>query len=178
MSSRLTASPRRITSWHGARPPFTLGGNLPISASFGSMASLPNNPSGTLRLSMSAIRAPMASRSSTPSARHIRRMEPNRLIATGCGLRRPSSSSTCSNTSAGPPPGLFMHRSAISAISRRARTGCVTRTSSPSRSIALRKSRRLSRGIRNRLEVRAGRDSPRRHGSHGGRTEPRPPLTN
>ena len=50
-----------------------------------------------------------ASRSSTPSARHIRRSEPNRLMATGCALRRPSSSSTCSNRSAGPPPGLFMH---------------------------------------------------------------------
>ena len=116
------------------------------------MASLPRSPSGTLRLSISEILPPMESRSSTPSARHIRRIEPKRLMATGWTLRPPFSRITCSKRSAGPPPGLFMHRSAISATSRRARTGWGTRTSSPRRSISLRNSRRLSMG----MEVRIG----------------------
>ena len=77
-----------------------------------------------------------------------------RPLATGCGLRMPSPSSTCSNRRAGPPPGLFMQRSAISATSRRARTGWVTRTSSPSLSMALMKSRRLSRAMGLRVEIR------------------------
>ena len=85
MSSRLTASSRSTTSWHGARPPRTLGGNLPTSASFGSIASFPKSPSGTFSSSSSEIRPPISSRSSTPSARHIRRIEPKRLMATGCG---------------------------------------------------------------------------------------------
>ena len=136
-----------MTSWQGGRPLFTCGGNFPISASLGRSASLPRRPSGTLSSSISAIRSPIASRFSTPSARHIRRIEPYRLIATGCELRLPSSSTTCSNSRAGPPPGLFMQRSAISAISSRARTGCETRTSSPMASMAAMNCRRLSRDM-------------------------------
>ena len=44
-------------------------------------------PPGTFISSSSEIRPPIVSRSSTPSARHIRRMEPKRLMATGCGAR-------------------------------------------------------------------------------------------
>ena len=108
-----------------ASAPACAAGTSPTSGSLGSMASLPKRPSGTFR-SSSSVMPPADGRPgrSTPSARHIRRMEPKRLMATGWRAPLPSSSSTCSKSSAGPPPGLFMQRSAISAISRRARTGC------------------------------------------------------
>src|SRR5216117_1223056 len=48
------------------------------------------------------------------------------------------------NRSAGPPPGDFMQRSAISVISLSTETGRSTRTRSPAASIAPMKARRLS----------------------------------
>ena len=82
------------------------------------------------------MRLPMVSRSSTPSAIDMRRMEPKRLMATGQGERVPSCRVTFSNRSAGPPPGCFMTRSAISHNSSFALTGWVMRLSSPASSIA------------------------------------------
>src|SRR5256886_12223082 len=121
-----------------------LGGNLATCASCGSMASLPSSVSGTLRFRSAAIRSPISSRQSTPSASAMRRSEPNRLTATGWRERPPPASVGCSNRSAGPPPGDFMQRSAISVISRFTDTGRFTRTSIPAASIAPMKARRLS----------------------------------
>src|SRR5688572_3608075 len=148
MWSRSISRPCITTSWQGARPLRVRGGNFPISRSFGSIASFPKSPSGTFTSSISAIRRPGSSRSSAPSAISIRRIDPKRLMATGNALRSPLSRTTFSNSSAGPPPGLFMHRSAISATSSRARTSSFTRTSSPASSIARMKSLRLSIAIR------------------------------
>src|SRR3989449_7226808 len=74
----------------------------------------------------------------------MRRSAPKRLIATGSRALPPLVRVGWVNNSAGPPPGDFMQRSAISVISLSTDTGCSTRTSSPRASIAPRKSRRLS----------------------------------
>src|SRR6267143_2341059 len=124
--------------------PTVLGGNFATSARRGSIASLPSRPSGTLRASSSVIRAPTSSRHSTPSASDMRRSEPNRLTATGYRDFTPSRNAGCVNSRAGPPPGDFMQRSAISVISLSTETGCSTRTRSPASSIARTNSRRLS----------------------------------
>src|SRR2546427_34250 len=87
---------------------------------------------------------PITCTQSPPSASAVRRSEPNRLTATGWRERPPPASVGCSNRSAGPPPGDFMQRSAISVISRFTDTGWSTRTRAPAVSIAPRKARRLS----------------------------------
>ena len=102
------------------------------------------NPCGTFIVNSSAMRAPMSSRDSTPSERLMRRIEPNKLMATGNSERSPLSSTGCSNKSALPPPGCFMTRSAISHSSRFSETGCLIRTSSPARSSCAIKSDRVS----------------------------------
>ena len=107
------------------------GGNLPTSRSRGSIDSLAISPSGTFISINSVMRALISSSDSTPSDMLMRRIDPNRLIATGNADRVPSISTGCSNSSALPPPGCFITRSAISQSSRFMDTGCVTRTSSP-----------------------------------------------
>src|SRR5438093_2370053 len=136
----------RTVSWHAARPT-VLGGNFATSARRGSSASLPSSPSGTLRASSSAMRAPTWSRQSTPRASDMRRSEPNRLTATGWRDFAPPRSVGCVNSSAGPPPADFMQRSAISVISLSIDTGRSTRTRSPASSIARTNSRRLASAI-------------------------------
>ena len=144
--SRFTSSPRHTTSWQLGFPPLRRGGNLATSISRGSIESLPSSPSGTLRSSSSVMRRPCSSRSSTPTAIAIRRIDPNTLIATGNAERVPSSRVTCSKSSALPPPGCFITRSLISHSSSLAATGCVTRTSSPASSRRSRNSEKESMG--------------------------------
>src|SRR5712691_1582271 len=93
------------------------------------------------------MRAPTWSRHSTPSASDMRRSEPKRLTATGYRDFPPPRSVGWVNSSAGPPPGDFMQRSATSVISLSTDTGRVTRVRSPALSIALTNSRRLSSAI-------------------------------
>src|SRR5881394_954210 len=132
--------------WQAAR--LTLfGGNLAISASRGSSANLPSNPSGTFIASSSAMRAPTWSRHSTPRASDMRRSEPNRLTATGYCDFPPVRSVGCVNSRAGPPPADFMQRSAISVISLSIEIGRAIRVSSPALSIAPMNSRRLASAI-------------------------------
>jgi transcriptional antiterminator NusG len=97
--------------------------SVSISSRRGRRPSLAMRPSGTLRSRSLVMRPPMSSRFSTPRAIDIRRMEPNRLMATGHGDRLPSWRMTFSNRSALPPPGCFMTRSAISHSSSFACTG-------------------------------------------------------
>ena len=137
---RSTSSPRVTISCDGAPGPRTRGGNLATSSNRGRSASLATSPSGTLSSINSVIRPPIASRSSAPNAIAMRRIEPNRLMATGYRDRVPSSSRTCSNRTARPPPGCFITRSLIAASSSLADTGSVTRVSSPARSSASMKS--------------------------------------
>src|SRR6266540_35642 len=141
---RSTSAPLRTISWHGGRPETLLGGNLATSASRGNIASLPSSESGTLRFNSSAMRAPMSSKQGTPSASAMRFSEPNRFTATGCGDGAPPGSVGRVNSSAGPPPGDFMQRSAISVISLSTETGCSTRARSPPASMAAMNCRRLS----------------------------------
>jgi hypothetical protein len=84
---------------------------------------LPSSPSGTFISRSSVIRAPTASSESTPSDMLMRRIDPNRLIATGNADGVPSMSTGRSNNRALPPPGCFMTRSAISHSSRFTDTG-------------------------------------------------------
>ena len=93
---RSTSSPLSTISWHAGFPLRTRGGNLPISSRRGSIASFPISPSGTLRSSISVIRSPMSSRSPTPSARQILRIDPKRFITTGYFDRSPLSRITFS----------------------------------------------------------------------------------
>src|SRR6266571_3819905 len=144
---RSTSAPLCTIAWHGGRPETLLGGNLATSASRGSIASLPSSESGTLRFNSSAIRAPMSSRQATPKASAMRFSEPNRFTATGCGDGAPPGSVGRVNSSAGPPPGDFMQRSAISVISLSTETGCSTRARSPPASMAAMNWRRLSSAI-------------------------------
>src|SRR5260221_13758052 len=74
----------------------------------------------------------------------MRRSEPNKLTATGYADVPPPRSVGCVNSSAGPPPGDFMQRSATSVISLSTETGRSTRASWPAASIAPTKARRLS----------------------------------
>src|SRR3989442_1210351 len=145
--ARSTSFPLRTISWHGGRPETLLGGNLATSARRGSIASLPSRESGTLRFSSSAMRAPMSSKQGTPSASAMRFSEPNRFTATGCGDGAPPGSVGRVNSSAGPPPGDFMQRSAISVISLSTDTGCSTRARSPPASMAAMNCRKLSSAI-------------------------------
>src|ERR1700687_2801948 len=166
---RSTSFPLIATSCDAALPLFTRGGNFPSSSSLGSIDNLPMIPSGTLRSSISVIRSPTSSRSSTPSASDIRRIEPKRLITTGYCERSPLSRTTFSKKSALPPPGCFITLSATSQSSRRAFTGSLIRVSSPVRSIADRNCEMLSRLISYRNRALADVD-----GSHSKRqTRPR-----
>src|SRR6267378_3061926 len=144
--ARSTSDSLITVFWQAGRPT-VLGGNFAISASRGSIASLPSRPSGTLRAISSAMRAPTWSRHSTPRASDIRRSEPKRLTATGYRDLPPPGSVGSVNSSAGPPPGDFMQRSATSVISLSTETGRVTRVRSPALSIAATNSRRLSSAI-------------------------------
>src|SRR3989441_6126655 len=144
--ARSTSDSSITVLWQAGRPT-VLGGNFAISASRGSIASLANKPSGTLRASSSAMRAPTWSRHCTPSASDMRRSEPKRLTATGYSDFPPPCSVGCANSSAGPPPGDFMQRSATSVISLSTDTGRATRVRSPVLSIAATNSRRLSSAI-------------------------------
>src|SRR2546427_3758701 len=144
---RSTSPPLCTIVWHGGRPETLLGGNLATSASRGSIASLPSRLSGTLRFKSSAMRAPMSSKHATPSASAMRFSEPNRLTATGSWDGAPPGSVARVNSSAGPPPGDFMQRSAISVISLSMATGCSTRARSPPASMAAMNWRRLSSAI-------------------------------
>src|SRR5213592_2809768 len=140
---RSTSESLRTVLWEAGRPT-VLGGNFATSASRGSIASLPSNPSGTFIASSSAMRAPTWSRHSTPSASDMRFSEPNRCTATGYRDRPPLARVGCVNSSAGPPPGDFIQRSATSVISLSTDTGRVTCVRSPDLSIAVTNSRRLS----------------------------------
>src|SRR3989449_7461034 len=77
----------------------------------------------------------------------MRRSEPKRLTATGYRDFPPPRRVGCVNSSAGPPPGDFMQRSATSVISLSTETGRATRVRSPVLSIAVTNSRRLSSAI-------------------------------
>src|SRR2546425_4425012 len=99
------------------------------------------------------MRAPTWSRHSTPSASDMRRSEPKRLTATGYRDFPPPCSVACVNSSAGPPPGDFMQRSATSVISLSTETGRATRVRSPALSIAATTSRRLSSAMVDRADA-------------------------
>src|SRR5437773_2752827 len=146
---RSTSAPLRTIAWHGGRPETVLGGNLATSASRGSIASLPIRLSGTLRFRSSAMRDPMSSRQATPSASAMRFSDPNRFTATGWGDGAPPTSVGRVNSSAGPPPGDVMQRSAISVISLSMETGRSTRARSPPASMAAMNCRRLSSAMMN-----------------------------
>src|SRR5882762_3420196 len=150
--ARSTSDSLITVFWQAGRPT-VLGGNFAISASRGSIASLPSSPSGTFSASSSAIRAPTWSRHSTPRASDMRRSEPKRLTATGYLDFPPVRSVGCVNSSAGPPPGDFMQRSATSVISLSTDTGRATRVRSPALSIAATNSRRLSSAIVDRADA-------------------------
>src|SRR3989442_3390016 len=77
----------------------------------------------------------------------MRCSDPNKLIATGYRDFPPPRSAGSVKSSAGPPPGDFMQRSAISVISLSTDTGRVTRLRSPDFSIAAMNSRRLASAI-------------------------------
>ena len=72
----------RTTSWHGAFVTMR-GKKAPISASLGSILSLPNSPSGMRISRNSTMRAATSSTDATSNAISIRRMEANALISTG-----------------------------------------------------------------------------------------------
>ena len=95
-------------------------------------------PAGICGVISSLISAARSSSVFTPSARHIRSIEPNTLVATG--MSKPVG---FSNSSAGPPPGILQARSVTAAISRSGLTGSATRASS----------RRLSRSGEKVVEV-------------------------
>src|SRR6267143_870309 len=128
--ARSTSDSSITVFWQAGRPT-VLGGNFAISA----------------------IRAPMWSRHSTPSASDMRRSEPKRLTATGYRDFPPARRVGCVNSRAGPPPGDFMQRSATSVISLSTETGRVTRVRSPALSIAATNSRRLSSAIVDRADA-------------------------
>ena len=75
-------------------------------------------PPGIFGVARSSISAARSSSLATPSAMHMRFIEPNRLSATGT-----SKPVGRSNSSAGPPPGDFDTRSVTAAISRSGLTG-------------------------------------------------------
>jgi hypothetical protein len=112
-----------------------LGKNAPISASFGSILSLPTMPSGMRISRNSTMRAATSSTELTSSANSILRIEAKALIRTGVPYPL-----GFSNNSAGPP--RFTARSANSVISRMGSTSPPTRLNSPFVSSARMKSRR------------------------------------
>src|SRR5579862_9300898 len=82
-----------------------------------------------------------------PMLMAMRFQEPMVLMATGNGETTPLTVGF-SNSSALPPPGDFISRSAISVISSSVATGWEMRLSSPALSRALTKSRKESKAIR------------------------------
>jgi hypothetical protein len=88
-------------------------------------------PAGIFGLVSSSISFARSSSDRTPSAMHIRFIDPYRLMATG--MLKPAG---FSNSSAGPPPGDFDTLSVTAAISRLGRTGSWMRASSRSMSSA------------------------------------------
>ena len=148
-----------------ARPPFTRGGNLPISASLGSIASLPNSPSGTLRLSISEMRSPMlvevvdAERQAHPAHR-AEEVDGDRLRAPPAVLEQ-----DVLEQERGPAARALHARGRRSRRSRGARApDGVIRTSSPMRSMALMNSRRLSRAMGS---MQGGIGEPSHRGGNG-----------
>src|SRR5262245_9088157 len=118
------------TSWHV--PLLTVFGIRSVRRpSMGSILSLSIILVGSFGFVSSSISRARSSSDLTPSAMHIRFMEPYRLIATGM-----SEPVGFSNSSAGPPPGDFETRSVTAAISRSGLTGSAIRMSSRSRSSA------------------------------------------
>src|SRR5262249_3902003 len=91
-------------------------------------------PLGTGGVISPSISRAKSSRVLTPSARHIRSIEPKTLVATGM-----SNPAGFSNRSPGPPFGDLQARSVTAAISRSGLKGSVRRSSH----------RRLSRSLRN-----------------------------
>src|SRR5262245_30117398 len=82
-------------------------------------------PSGICGVISSSISFARSSSVLTPSARHIRSVEPYRLVTAAM-----SNPVGFSNSSAGPPPGSLHARSVTAAISRSGLTGSATRASS------------------------------------------------
>ena len=156
-----TSSSRHTTSWQCGVPDRSRGGNRPTSSSFGSSASLATNPSGIFSWSRLVMRTPISSRSVTPRLIAIRRIEPNRLIATGNSDGAPPIRTGCSKSSARPPSDCFITRSAISHSSRSSETGRVMRASSPAPSSALMNARNVS-NVTGRLFSRLFADVDRR----------------
>ena len=126
--SRSTSSPRQHDFLAGAAAASSPAAETsPTSSQLAAASTACRQPVGHLELEQlgDAVADRRRGRRRRAPA-HIRRIEPKRLIAdrdarSRCRRR----ASTCSKSSAGPPPGLFITRSAISAISRRARTGWV-----------------------------------------------------
>ena len=97
-----------------------------------------------------------SSTDSAPMLMAMRLCEPSVLMATGNGETTPLMVGF-SNSSALPPPGDFISRSAISVISSSVATGWEMRLSSPALSRALTKSRKESKAIRPRDYQRPAR---------------------
>ena len=117
-------------------PPDTVfGKKAPISASLGSILSVPITPSGFCIASSAEIRPATSSIDSTSSASSIRRMDAKALIRTG--IFDPVG---FSNSSAGPP--RLTERSANPVISSTGSTSKGMRSSSPCFSSACMNSRR------------------------------------
>ena len=83
-------------------------------------------PAGIFGVIISSISFATASSELAPSARHIRSVDPNRLVATG--MSKPVGRS---NSSPGPPPGSLQTRSVTAAISRSGLTLSRMRESRP-----------------------------------------------
>src|SRR5262245_36774033 len=105
-------------------------------------------PSGICGVISSSISFARSSSVLTPSARHIRSVDPYRLVTAAM-----SNPAGFSNSSAGPPPGSLHARSVTAAISRSGLTGSDTRASS----------RRLSRSDRKSVRSEYMRLRRRRH---------------
>src|SRR5580765_2143087 len=141
----------RTTSWHGAS--FTVFGNRSLRRlTSGASLSASNSPFGWGGVISSSISCARSSSCFTPSARHMRSIDPKTLAATG--MSKPVG---FSNTSAGPPFGDLHARSVTAAISRSGLTASEIRASSL----------RLSRSARNsERSVYIVRCLPRRHEAH------------
>ena len=116
--ARLGLAWRRVSAW-------------PSSAKVSRM------PVGGLAWMSEPSSAATASTLSAPSAMAMRLAEPMVLMATRCGETRPLTVG-CSMSSARPPSGFFISRSANSVISNSVASGWLTRVSSPACSRASR----------------------------------------
>ncbi len=128
------ASKRWITSLHG--PLLTrLGRAWRSVKAVESSESASRKPVGGFACMSEPSSRATASTESAPSASAIRFQEPSVLIATGKGDTFPFTVGF-SKSSALPPPGCFISRSASSVISSSVATGCAMRFNSPARSSA------------------------------------------